>query len=540
MSMGHGSVRKGSEPPPGDVTRLGAHGAMLRACSYLAETQAEDGAWREPPDARLLENGLICVLAACYAPDLLELCTEARPFVARARVQKHHPIPESIESWLLAATFSGPAAAALDLRDRSFSEPVYANRKLFFGSIALALGSPVTQVNRQATVEKLESILASRRSSNLKAWSSAEVASLYLLLTVDRKSDTTDTALHTLEEVQSAAGSFGDNPLSTAVALAALTVWRPDGLPRKRAFEYLRDARASDGTWRFSIADVWDTALMRRAFAKASHLMPTVWSKAEAFVAAAQNADGGFPYKLGVESDTDTTGMSMLALSGTTHAPHATERAQQYLANTRTPEGLWRTWHYKDDPPAEDAVAHAVLGLRATGAPEDLYRRASEWLAARARHDVGWRAHWYNIQAYAAHEVGLVLGRSHPATRYAARLLAEQQNPDGGWGIAAGAASTAPATGLATSLLLDYFPIEHPLIRQAIRYLVDAQAPNGAWTGATDMYAPRPFAVDYPYQTHALAAIGVIGVATKPRPATRERRQQRSPLDFLSVTLPGE
>ena len=34
-------------------------------------------------------------------------------------------------------------------------------------------------------------------------------------------------------------------------------------------------------------------------------------------MASAQNRDGGFPYRLGVESDTDTTGMALLALSTT-------------------------------------------------------------------------------------------------------------------------------------------------------------------------------------------------------------------------------
>lgn len=532
-------MRKISEPPPGDVTRLGAHSAMLRACSYLAATQEVDGAWREPPEPRLLENGLICVVAARYAPDLMDVCARARRFVEQSEVQAHHVIPTVIDSWLRNATLVGPSASTLDLSAPAFSDPVYVHRQLFFGALALSLGARVPGMDRRATVEKLESILASRRSSNLKAWSSAEIASLYLLLTAGTPSDTTEVALRTLAEVQSPAGSFGDNPLSTAVALAALSEWQHDGTPRRRAFDYLRNTRASDGTWRFSVADVWDTALTRRVFARAAHLMPTVWSKAEAFISAAQNVDGGFPYRVGVESDTDTTGMSMLALAGSTHASEAWARAQRYLEKRRTADGVWRTWHYKDDPPAEDAVAHAVLGLKASGAPEELWARASEWLATRAQQDIGFRAHWYNIQAYAAHEVGLVLGRAHPATRYAARLLVEQQNEDGGWGAAAGSASTAPATGLSTSLLLDYFPVEHPLIQRAVRYLVDAQTPDGAWVGATDMYAPRPFAVHYPFQTHALAAAGVIGVAMKPRPATRERRQQRLPSDFLSVTLPG-
>jgi squalene-hopene/tetraprenyl-beta-curcumene cyclase len=387
-------------------------------------------------------------------------------------------------------------------------------------------------------VERLAETLAKRHASHLKTWTIAEIAALYLLLTRGERLEVTDRALYALAEVQCADGSFGENPISTAVAVAALSVSNAKPAERQRAIRFLRAVRETDGTWRFSLADVWDTALLARAFSKCSHLTPSLWSRAEGFIAAAQNEDGGFPYRLGVESDTDTTGMAMLALSGSTHAPRATARAQEYLSRMRTDAGVWRTWHYRDDPPAEDAVAHAVLALRSCGAEAELWTRATEWLAARTRRDVGWRAHWYNIQAYAAHEIGMVLGRMHPSTRYAAKLLVEQQNADGGWGPTSGMPSTAAATGLATSLLLDYFPVDHPIVARAVVYLDEAQNERGLWVGPTDMYAPRPFAVDYPFQTHALAAMGVVAVASKARPATQERRRRRSGDDFLQVDVP--
>jgi squalene-hopene/tetraprenyl-beta-curcumene cyclase len=501
--------------------------------------QEPDGGFRAKPEPRILENGLIFLLAQRFVPELAADAIRARAFVLNARVQEHHPVPNIIDSWLKSAATRGANASTLDVSHPSFVDPVYANRSAFFAAVASALGAPVVgSGGGSALLERLGGILAARRSSRLKSWSSAEAAALYLLLKGDASGHIGEIALDTLKEVQSASGSYGDNPLSTIVALAALSVVRPHATERQKALDFMRLLRADDGTWRFCLAEVWDTALLCRSFSKVAHLMPTVWSRAEAFVAAAQNPDGGFPYTAGVESDTDTTGMATLALAQSSHAKRASERAREFLIKTRTDAGVWRTWQYRDDPPAEDAVAHAVMALKTSGAPPDVWERALQWLASRADNEVGWRAHWYNIRAYAAHEVGLVLGRSHLATRYAARLLVEQQNPDGGWGIGPGQPSTAAATGLATSFLIDYFSVDHELVRRAARYLVDAQGPYGDWSGATDMYAPRPFAVDYPLQTHALAAMGVIAVATKPRPGTRERRERRPASEFLSVELP--
>jgi squalene-hopene/tetraprenyl-beta-curcumene cyclase len=532
-------MRNDSGDHLGDQVRLRAHGAMVKACTFLAATQEADGGWRQNPQPRILENGLIWLLADRFVPELRDDAELSRRFVLEARVQRHHSVPAAIDGWLRSSARSEADAPTLDLRAPEFDEPVYANRKLFFNAIALAVGAPVIGGTPKAElVERLSETLAKRHTSQLKRWSIAEIAALYLLITRGENPTLADLALHALVEVQCADGSFGENPISTIVAVAALGVSGAKLSERARAIEFLRATRETDGTWRFSLADVWDTALLARAFSKCAHLTPALWGRAEDFIAAAQNADGGFPYRLGVESDTDTTGMAMLALAGSKHAPRATALAQDYLSRMRTDAGVWRTWHYRDDPPAEDAVAHAVLALQSCGAEAELWTRATEWLAARTRADVGWRAHWYNIQAYAAHEIGMVLGRMHPSTRYAAKLLVEQQNPDGGWGATGGMPSTAAATGLATSLLLDYFPVTHPIVARAVIYLDEAQNERGLWVGPTDMYAPRPFAVDYPFQTHALAAMGVVAVASKARPATQERRRRRSGDDFLKVEIP--
>ncbi|ATB37891.1 hypothetical protein CYFUS_003316 [Cystobacter fuscus] len=77
---------------------------------------------------------------------------------------------------------------------------------------------------------------------------------------------------------------------------------------------------------------------------------------------------------------------------------------------------------------------------------------------------------------------------------------------------ALGQESAAAATGMALGLLTHYLPVEHPRLKGALRALADMQEPGGAWTGPLRMYAPRPFAIDYPMQVHALAAQGMAAV----------------------------
>jgi hypothetical protein len=506
-----------------DPQHLARH-ALNRACEYLARHQETDGSWRVHPLPRLLENALACLVAEAFVPELRPHVSVTRHWVLAAPIHSHHEVPRLIETWLQAWVGGEASSAPLDVSHALFSEPVFSDRRAFFLALALAVDAPVRGgPSREELEAQMLARVRARRAVRLKRWSGAELAALFLLLARGQgpSADTTE-ALEALREAQSASGSFGEHLMATLVALAALRRWAPGSEAFTRALDFLVRERTAHGLWCFSHADVWDTALLCRALEGCEALAPEMFERAGSFLLRSQNEDGGWPYRGGVESDTDTTAMALLALPRTDTGTCAAEPGRGYLERMRTASGLWRTWQSREDPPAEDVVAHAVLALRGWDAAPEAWSPAVEWLATRARQEDGCRAHWFNIHSYAAHEMGLALEPFHESARHLARELLARQQPDGGWSPTVGAESSPAATGMALALLARYLPGEDPRMVRAIRYLARLQEPGGTWSGPLQMYAPRPFAIDYPMQIHALAAHGmaaVVRAARVPRPS---------------------
>ena len=210
---------------------------------------------------------------------------------------------------------------------------------------AFAVGAPVRGgPSREVLQSQMLERIRARHAARLKRWSGAELAALFLLLADARPTAETAVALETLREAQSASGSFGEHPGATLVGLAALRRWTPGSEAFTRALDFLVRERTAEGLWCFSHADVWDTALLCRALKGCEDLAPTMFARAGSFLLRAQNEDGGWSYRGGVESDTDTTAMALLALPRTDAMRAALEAGRDYLERMRTPDGLWRTW----------------------------------------------------------------------------------------------------------------------------------------------------------------------------------------------------
>lgn len=477
---------------------------VQQAVEFARRHQGSDGAWRIPPEPRILENALVVYalqrlnLASqpvAQALRWLEACPAPTPAAANAS-----SFVESIERWLLQSALRA-APASIDVFPERPEHPQAGRRLRLLRALAAEAG-----LIGGAALSDLRAELAVGLSSidEAKPWSAAEDAALYIISS-EPQSELTATALGIVVRARASDGSVAGNPISTVLALWAATRADATGLAAS-----LLDALLSlrfDGTWRFCTTEVWDTALLTRSLLLSRAGADSVQA-ARGFLRRVQCTDGGWGYACGRDSDVDTSAMGLLV---TERNEPGWERARAYLLGRRNGDGLWRTWHDKRDSVAPDVVAHAVVALHGGGKGDALTAGARGFLADRFEASGGWRADWYDNRHYAAYEIGKALPE-HPYTAQAVASLRAQQNDDGGFSPSSSSPSTAAATGCALAMLAEHVEVGNPTLLRALDYLVLNANAQGSWPGPTGMYGPRPFLSDYAMQTHALCLLGAASV----------------------------
>ncbi|MBR7674442.1 prenyltransferase/squalene oxidase repeat-containing protein [Streptomyces daliensis] len=386
----------------------------------------------------------------------------------------------------------------------------YPGRWMMAETVALALGliSPGQLTSVPPPGRRLQG-----EHAPLKRWHRALHAALTLLTAPG--SAAADTALGVLYKEQRPDGSFEHMPTVTAVVLLALTAGHTDATDahgagvRRKALDWLLASQQPDGTWRFLTTDIWDASLYLRSLSGEPRFDHTARQAAERFLLSAQNADGGWACASGLESDNDTTAAVLLALGGNARTADARGRAHVYLRGQQLANGLWATWQSSDDHPAQDVTAHVVEALQATGCELADTTRATDWLRERPALHGHWTAQWYASLPYAVAEIGHVVGVDSPQTCYAHGYLSAHRNPDGGWPVHPGAASSPAATGLALSALARSVRVHRDLLEGGVRYLTRAQDAEGRWEGEPMMFGPRPFLTHADSHTHAFTTAGL-------------------------------
>ncbi|MFF8786101.1 prenyltransferase/squalene oxidase repeat-containing protein [Streptomyces sp. NPDC015125] len=487
--------------------------ALALATRQTLSTQRDNGSWWATPAARITETAL-CTLALAHSPHpgADRAAERGRAWLANgAAPQNHHPVAQAVEAALLSLALD--TGGPIDVSHPSFADRALSARARLLQAIALYSGR-ATSGGTGPTALRTRLATAVAAPERLKHWTRVELWSAHALVEThfgDRVS-----ARHAAARVadqQSPSGDFFGNPVTTALAALALQAATPGTAAARRCAEYLLTSQLPDGTWRFSTSDVWDTALTVRTFHGAAAFDRHGLPAALTFLVAAQNPDGGWPYRSGVESDNDTTAAVLIALRGAGGAPGTTLRAGLgHLYRQQTDDGLWPTWQSAGDPPVDDVVAHVVTALDCcSGHPRVPLAAARRWLGERLDKQGRWHAGWYRGLSYATAEVLPALdaaaqGGGHPA----ARTLAETRNPDGGWPVEGAGPSTPAATGLALAALeRGGLPAEEHWA-PALGYLVETQRDDGTWPGVPLMYGPRPLVTHYPTHTHAFAAGGLF------------------------------
>jgi squalene-hopene/tetraprenyl-beta-curcumene cyclase len=238
--------------------------------------------------------------------------------------------------------------------------------------------------------------------------------------------------------------------------------------------------------------------------------------RAARFVVAAQNQDGGWGFRTGVESDNDTSSCALLALEGISDIEQERiEKGIAYLAARQRKDGLWNTWQSQDDHPVEDCVAHVVSALSAyAGTHRVSVDAAYRWLVQQHEIRGRWTAGWYRSFPYAVCEIGSAIGAYHPICRAARKALIAAQNEDGGWGEEPGEESFASATGLAIAALLAAGDLGEQAIRRGLEYIIETQG-DGTWRGRPEVNGPRPLLYHLATNTHAFVVQGLMAAWRK-------------------------
>ncbi|GGX24263.1 prenyltransferase/squalene oxidase repeat-containing protein [Streptomyces noursei] len=494
--------------------------ALQRTVEYLLDTQDESGGWAMLPEPRILETALSLHTLATLQPvglvsnDVGAALSRARRWLTTAAPQEQHPVATVVEQTLRDIALD--QAAYIDLSHHTFTDAVYSSRQLLLYAVALSArrsvdaGPPPEDVRDQ-----IGRRYANYARQNLKPWSTVELLAVRALIESFFGDEAAAAeAVGRIKSHQAVDGSFSQNPISTSMALLALHVSDPDGVAVRQGCQWLLDAQQPDGTWRFCTCDVWDTTLVIRALGQHPLFRERALRPALEFLSGRQNDDGGWGFGGHSQSDSDTTGAALLALPTDTQDKEQIRQAIDYLARQQDGNGLWRTWQFDHDPPAQDVVAHVLAGLdRFSEYHRVPLEPARHWLEAQYRSSVGgWRAGWYHNSPYAQLEVGRALGFTHSLVQDAGRALAASQNSDGGWGRMAGEQSCASATGLAAAALARCQGDGSPTVVAARAFLIRTQCGDGTWPGVPEMLGPRPLLTHMPIETQAFAVTGLSSV----------------------------
>ncbi|MER7755114.1 hypothetical protein [Kitasatospora sp. NPDC097643] len=182
-------------------------------------------------------------------------------------MQRHDPFVAAADRWLVeTATADGELPAFTDL---SATAGPHARRTLYLHALACILGAPDADARR--LLADTEAALGGERSSRLKPWQRIMLLSFEAIACSASGLPVPAGTLGEVQRAQSSDGSFLGMPLVTGMLHLALTRTAPDHPATHRCRESLLADQQPDGTWRFLVSEVWDTALMVRALRAECH-----------------------------------------------------------------------------------------------------------------------------------------------------------------------------------------------------------------------------------------------------------------------------
>ncbi|MHC5822243.1 MAG: prenyltransferase/squalene oxidase repeat-containing protein [Nostoc sp.] len=330
--------------------------------------------------------------------------------------------------------------------------------------------------------DDVEFLLATQNNNSI--WEKHVLANIIILLALQKFPEHDHVVLKGINNLLSCQNSDGGFPFiasfeifCTATAGVALTDTGVDVETLLQMAEYIAGQQQSDGGWAYAEGvrqtDVDDTSFCVE-FLRAVN--PEKYkeyiSKAEAYLLAIQNEDGGFPtFVRGNPSEITMTAAALNAL-----APRSAEYTNvfefglRYITSQQKFDGSFeRSWSLSE----AQAIFRSVLAMRTC----KVVRSAQ------------------------------LLESIYTAEAKALDYLRKSQNSDGGWGHQLGDASDVISTSYTLIALSSLGDAE--TLRRSTHYLMLQQDEEGKFVSIPDQAAPRPIPYDVPILTSIFALLAL-------------------------------
>jgi prenyltransferase beta subunit len=330
--------------------------------------------------------------------------------------------------------------------------------------------------------DDVEFLLATQNNESI--WEKHVLANIIILLALQKFPEHHHVVLKGINNLLSCQNSDGGFPFiasfeifCTATAGVALTDTGVDIETLLQMAEYIVGQQQSDGGWSYAEGarqtDVDDTSFCVE-FLRA--VKPDKYkeciSKAEAYLLAIQNEDGGFPtFMRGNPSEITMTAATLNAL-----APQAAEYTNlfefglRYITSLQKSDGSFeRSWSLSE----AQAIFRSVLAMR----------------------------------TYKVVQSQQLLESIYTAKAKALNYLRISQNKDGGWGHQLGDATDVISTSYSLIALSSLGDTE--TLRRGAHYLILQQDEEGKFVSIPDQAAPRPIPYDVPILTSIFALLAL-------------------------------
>ncbi|MEA3338253.1 MAG: prenyltransferase/squalene oxidase repeat-containing protein [Chloroflexota bacterium] len=191
-------------------------------------------------------------------------------------------------------------------------------------------------------------------------------------------------------------------------------------------------------------------------------MQPSGW----AFLAEAQNPDGGWGYAIAQDSSVEATAAVVIATSDDPKMPEARVRALDWLDAAQHRDGGWGI--SADDQQSGWQTAWGLLAIVTAGSAEDSVARSAQWL--------------------------LDVDTPEPSADAMQQLqpLLEIDLTLKGWPWLPGQATWIEPTALAMLALAVAGHADSPRVTNAVRYLTDRRCPGGGWNVGNPVMFSQP------------------------------------------------